>query len=316
MTSRWQRSKDEALPDMCANKVFVLAPREDWIVDRFVNEWNADNRDITTTDVRSCDAIWLMADWCWTKVPLGHLATKKVLTTVHHVVPDKFGSKERQEFLLRDQYTTAYHVPNDHTGAFVRQMTSKPVHTIPYWANQNIWHKTVSKDVLRKKHGLPAEAFIVGSFQRDTEGSDLVSPKLEKGPDLFADNMQRLSAVEPRLHVVLSGWRRQYLMNRLRELNVSHSYFELPPQEVVNELYQTLDMYVVSSRFEGGPQALLECGMLGVPCISRDVGMARDVLPSRSVNDDLWIARPSVPNVARFTLPGGYAPYRELLRSL
>ena len=36
-----------------------------------------------------------------------------------------------------------------------------------------------------KKYNLSNEDYIVGSFQRDTEGHDLHSPKLSKGPDLF-----------------------------------------------------------------------------------------------------------------------------------
>ena len=36
---------------------------------------------------------------------------------------------------------------------------------------------------MRNKYGLPLDAYIIGSFQRDTEGSDLKSPKLIKGPD-------------------------------------------------------------------------------------------------------------------------------------
>lgn len=297
-------------------RAFVLAPNEDWIVDRFASEWTRDNPDIAEPDPRKCDVVWLMADWCWTRVPLGCLATKKVLTTVHHVVPDKFGYRERQDFLLRDRYTTAYHVPNRHTESFVRSLTGKPVHLIPYWANQHIWRPTGDKQALRKKHGLPEAGFLIGTFQRDTEGKDGSSPKLEKGPDLLADNLQKLFAVEKRLHVVLGGWRRQYLLGRLQAAGIPHSYFEMPSQDIVNELYQTLDMYTVSARQEGGPQSLVECGLLGIPCISRDVGMASQVLPARAVNDDLWLARPVVPDVEALKLPAGYAPYRALLSAL
>jgi len=297
-------------------KAYVLAPGEDWIVDRFVKEWSEDNRDVTVPDPRDADVVWLLADWCWTKIPLAWLAAKQVLVTVHHVVPDKFGTKERQEFLLRDRYVAAYHVPNEHTARFVRGLTERPVHVIPYWANQRIWRPTGTKEAFRKKHGLPADGFLVGSFQRDTEGKDLASPKLEKGPDLLADNLIKLAGADSRLHVVLAGWRRQYLIGRLQQAGIPYSYFELPSQEVVNELYQTLSMYTVSARHEGGPQALLECGLLGVPCISRDVGMARQVLSARSVNDDLWLARPGIPDVERLKLPDGYRPYRDLIEAL
>ena len=45
---------------------------------------------------------------------------------------------------------------------------------------------------MKKLFNLPEDKLIVGSFQRDTEGSDLVSPKLEKGPDRFRDYIENL----------------------------------------------------------------------------------------------------------------------------
>ena len=33
---------------------------------------------------------------------------------------------------------------------------------------------------------------LVGSFQRDTEGSDLISPKLIKGPDIFIEIVKNM----------------------------------------------------------------------------------------------------------------------------
>lgn len=297
-------------------KVFVLAPGEDWIVDRFVNEFNADNADICISDPKSADIIWLMAGWCWQRLPVWLLARKKVITTVHHIVPEKFDMNAHREFMMCDQVTTAYHVPNNHTAKFIQKLTQKPIHIIPYWGNQHIWYPTKTKGDFRKKHGIPDNGFLIGSFQRDTESKDLIRPKMEKGPDLLADTLVKLFAVEPHLHVVLAGWRRQYIIARLETAKIPYSYFELPSQPIVNELYQTLDMYMISARQEGGPQALLECGLLGVPCISRDVGMARDVLPSTAVNDDLWLARPAIPSVEHLKLPMGYEPYRKLIESL
>lgn len=301
------------------NKVFVLAPGEDWIVDRFVKEWSEDNTDITTSDLRQADVIWLMADWCWSKIPTAYLATKKVLTTIHHLVPDKFSTREEQEFRLRDQFTTAYHVPNKYTEEMVRFLTKKPVHVIPYWANQKIWHPTNTRMMMRAKYDLPQDAYIIGSFQRDTEGKDLISPKLEKGPDLLADAIIKYrdkSAHAFQVHVVLAGWRRQYLIGRLNAAGVPHTYFEKPTQDVVNELYQCLNLYPVTARFEGGPQSLIECGLHGVPVVSRHVGMAHQVLPESAINNDVTLATPCVPDVGNLVLPRGYEPYRRLIESL
>ena len=299
------------------NKVYVLSPVEDWIVDRFVKEWNEDNSDISVLHPKDANVIWLLADWAWNHLALqGYLNNKKVLTTVHHIVPEKFKEEEIENFLIRDRFTTAYHVYNQQTANFISRFTQKPIFLISYWANQKIWKKTGDKKELRQKHGLPQDSFLVGSFQRDTEGHDLISPKLEKGPDLLADYLEDLKSKRQNLHVVLAGWRRQYIIERLKQAQISFTYFERPSQETINDLYQTLDLYPVSSRCEGGPQALIECGLLEIPTITRDIGIARQVLSQTSINDDLSKACPGIPNVESWKLPFGYQPYRTLLLSI
>lgn len=298
------------------NKVFVLAPREDWIVDRFVFEWNKDNADVSVAKPADADVIWLLSDWCWRHVPLHVLMKKKIITTIHHIVPEKFDDRALAEFIERDAVTSCYHVPNTRTEKFIRSFTKKPIYVIAYWANQDIWRPTGTRSELRKKHGLPTDAYLVGSFQRDTEGHDQRSPKLEKGPDLLADALTKLNESHHNIHVVLAGWRRQYIMMRLDAAKISYTYFERPAQDVLNELYQTLDLYPVTARHEGGPQSLIEAGLLNVPVVSRPVGMAECVLPAHSIHEDVTLATPTVPNVKPLMLPVGYEPYRKLIQSL
>lgn len=303
-------------------KVFALAPHEDWIVDRFVKEWSEDNADISTPNAAEADVIWLFADWAWTHLSFDMLRSKKVLTTIHHIVPEKFQAPQLYEFRARDDITDVYHVPNNFTRDFIAPLTKKPIHVIPYWANQKIWKKTGTRDELRKKYGIPQDAFVVGSFQRDTEGAGIAHgvflPKVEKGPDLLADFIEHLVEAQKSLdvHVVLGGWRRQYLINRLVRAGINHTYLEKPSQPVLNELYQTLDLYPITARYEGGPQSLLECGLLNVLVVSRPIGMAPDVLEARSVRDDVMKAAPTIPNVSSLKLPQGYEPYRRLLETL
>lgn len=305
---------------MSQKLVYAHPPGEDWIVDRFVNEWCADNADISTTDARTADIIWIYADWCWKELASrGILNNKKVVTTVHHIVPEKFGPAELADFRARDAFTTAYHVPNKHTHDAIRNLTDKPIHMIPYWANQLIWRKTGKKEALRSKYHILNDSFVIGSFQRDTEGHDLKSPKLEKGPDLFLDFIDKTALcgydVRP-IHVLLSGWRRQYVINGLQSLGISYTYIERPPQEVVNELYQCLDLYPVTSRYEGGPQSLIECGLLGIRTVSRSIGIADQVLTQTAIANDVFKALPEVPNVEHLKLPAGYEPYRRLFESI
>lgn len=306
------------------NKVYVHPPNESWIVDRLVNEFNNDNQDIVVSDPRDADVVWLMANWCSDQLDGQVLTSKKLIQTVHHIVPEKFGPRQVHEFLSLDRLTTVYHVPNHHTYDFIRPLTTKPIHTICYWANQHLFKRSSESPAdLRKKHGLPIEGILIGSFQRDTEGvgvpQGIYSPKYEKGPDLFADAVvtykKRCEGMF-QVEVVLAGWRRQYLMRRLNEIGVRYHYFERPQQSTLIELYQCLNLYPVTSRQEGGPQSFIECGLLGIPCVSRDVGIAGQVLPSDAIKDDVSSASPCIPNVDRLKLPGGYVPFRKLIGSL
>lgn len=304
-------------------KVYALPASEDWICDQLVEDFNFACRDIAALQPRDADVIWLLSDWRWRSLGPQVLETKKVVTTVHHIVPEKFDRSARMDFAARDAITDLYHVYNQRTFDFIRPLTNKSIRLIPYWANQMRWKKTGDKAELRSKHGLPIDGYLIGSFQRDTEGHDLKSPKLEKGPDLLVDFLIAKHAKwkkehkivigeMPEPHVVLGGWRRQYVIERLEAVGVPYTYFERPPQETLNELYQTLDLYPVTARHEGGPQALIECGLLNVPVVSRPVGIAEQVLPASAIHDDVSQARPAVPQVESMKLALGIIPYRQM----
>lgn len=267
-------------------KVFVLAPNEDWICDRFVAEWVRANPSITTANPADADVVWLLADWSWQRVPFRTLKPGcRVIATVHHIVPSKF---DAAEFSQRDALVHAYHVPcrvSERQVAWAQEslgLPKKPIFVIPFWVNGDIWFRE-RVDVAGL--GLPTDALLVGSFQRDTEGSDLVSPKLEKGPDIFCDVVETLASTHKNVAVVLAGWRRQYVMNRLQAAGIRFYYCERPGLSVVRKLYSAVSLYVVGARFEGGPQAIPECAAMRVPIVSTDVGLACEVLDTKSVFD-------------------------------
>jgi glycosyltransferase involved in cell wall biosynthesis len=295
-------------------KVYALPAEEGWICDQLVDDWKK-HSGMACDDPREADVIWLLSDWRWRSLPMSLLATKKVVTTVHHIVPKKFDKAARMDFAARDAITTLYHVYNQRAYDFVRPLTKRPIQLVPYWANQELWRPTGTKAELRRKLGLPENEYLIGSFQRDTEGHDLKSPKLEKGPDLFVDfvSMEH-PAIAP--HVVLAGWRRQYVIGRLEAADVPYTYFERPPQSTLVELYQTLDLYAVTARYEGGPQSLLECGLLNVPMVCTPVGIAEQVLPLSAIDWDVSKAVPAVPNVESMKLPHGMDPYKKMFEGL
>jgi len=262
--------------------IFCHVPRESWFCDRYGAEYNKYSvHNVSHTDL-GCDVIWLLAAWCWRQIPEQVLAAKKVVCTIHHEVPWKFDEVRKKDFLERDKFVDLYHVPCEQTRDFVANVTDKPVFIVGYWCNSNIWKQYI-RDECKKEFNLSKNSLVVSSFQRDTEGSDLKTPKLEKGPDIFCDAVEKLISLDKNVHVLLNGWRRQYVIDRLNAVNIPYTYIELPNIETVAKMYCATDLYIVGSRVEGGPQAILECAMTKTPIISTNVGMAKDILPDSSI---------------------------------
>ena len=211
--------------------VFVLAPKEDWICDRFVTEWNQAQPYPTSTSIEDSSVIWLLADWCWNKVSPNLLIQKKVVASVHHIVPNKFDKQQKEDFLERDKYVDLYHVPCEKTKEQILPYTKKPIWVQPFWVNQNIW-KGLSKKLrqdIRTQYGISDNCFLIGSFQRDTEGHDLKSPKLEKGPDIFLKIINKLknnknSRINSNIRVLLTGKNRQYIIKINTKIQIAGTF--------------------------------------------------------------------------------------------
>jgi glycosyltransferase involved in cell wall biosynthesis len=309
-------------------KIFALAPNEDWICDRFVKEWNDENQFHVTKNVLEASIVWLVADWCWNRISREVLSSKKVVATVHHIVLEKFTEEKRAAFVDRDQFVDLYHVPCQKTKEQLEKLSDKPIWIQPFWVNHRIWRSISESDVnaVRKQMGLDDTHVLIGSFQRDTEGHDLVSPKLEKGPDLFCDAIETLAQHHARdnkeVRVLLAGWRRQYVMKRLSDAGIVYYYIELPDFETVNLLYNVLDLYVVAARCEGGPQAVVECAATKTPVVSTDVGLASKFLAPESIftPGNILDASPNVEfaynKVEHNFMPKGFEPFNNLFLGL
>ena len=276
--------------------IYLSKINESWVIDRLKDEWLEYNDEISTKKIKDSDIIWIIAPWLWKKIPKRHLKTKKVVCSIHHFEDKDFLKENLIDFYDRDKFVTHYHVISPKVKEQLENLTDKPVTYIPFWVNQNLWFNIEDKKFLRKKFGVAEDSFLVGSFQRDTEGSDLISPKLIKGPDRFIEIVKYYEAKNSNFKVILTGKRRQFVINELERLNIEYLYFEMANFETLNELYNLIDLYVVSSRIEGGPQAIVECGITKTPIISTDVGFASDILATESIfdMDNFSDAKPNV----------------------
>jgi len=134
------------------------------------------------------------------------------------------------------------------------------------------------KKVLRDSLGIPQDALCIGSFQKDGVGwKDGLEPKLVKGPDIFLRVVQQLKS-KYNIYVLLSAPARGYIKSGLESLGIPYQHLLVKKYWDIVRLYQALDLYLVTSREEGGPIAMLEALACGIPLVSTRVGMVPDVI--------------------------------------
>ena len=71
---------------------------------------------------------------------------------------------------------------------------------------------------------------------------------------------------------------RGYVKEELKKNNIPFFHSFVSNSAELVPLYQALDIYLITSREEGGPMGLIESMSCGVPVVTTKVGMAEDLI--------------------------------------
>tara|TARA_A100001015_G_scaffold317519_1_gene434723 strand:- start:12683 stop:13768 length:1086 start_codon:yes stop_codon:yes gene_type:complete len=135
------------------------------------------------------------------------------------------------------------------------------------------------KNQARKKLNIDQNKIVIGSFQKDGDGwGDGNIPKLIKGPDLFLETIKILKDKYKDIEVLLTGPSRGFVKKGLEKLNIKYHHYYINNYEKIEKYYHALDLYLITSREEGGPRAVLESMATGVPLVTFKVGQAIDLV--------------------------------------
>ncbi len=130
----------------------------------------------------------------------------------------------------------------------------------------------------RAAPGVPPNHACIGSFQKDGNGwGEGLEPKLIKGPDVFLAAVRRIAAMRRYLCCSVVP-RSGYVKKGLEAAGIPYRHEYVQSLTDLIPLYNCLDLYLVTSREEGGPKAITESMAIGVPLVSTRVGMAIDVV--------------------------------------
>jgi glycosyltransferase involved in cell wall biosynthesis len=169
---------------------------------------------------------------------------------------------------------------------------------VPYGYNKSSFSTLEKNDPLlemtRSKLGEIGGKYLVGSFMRDSEGSNLNRPKLVKGPDMLLEIFRQCHKQNLPVLPVLAGPRRHWLRHQLMSASIEYVFIGEHTNEddmstntlnrkELNAIYNLLDLTIISSRSEGGPLAVCEATAAGCKMIATRVGMVPDVLGEKSI---------------------------------
>ena len=267
---------------------------EKWICDLLKQEFLNTFPYETTDNVNHATNIWYLSPWNYGYTPLGFnreqwlllLKTKQVIFTQHHIDIDKVKQNLlTTQFEFMKKYGTQFHAICENTKNDMKlYFPQSNIISKKLWINDNIYYHIPDKDKLRTKYNFNKDAYLIGSFQKDTEGKSNL-PKLSKGPDIFINIIKDMCKTNKHIEIILTGLRREYIINELNKNNIKYHYFNMIPLNVINELYNCLDLYIVASRCEGGPRSVFEAGLTRTPIISTRVGISEELMDSKSLFD-------------------------------
>ena len=152
---------------------------------------------------------------------------------------------------------------------------------IPLTVDTNFFRKKNIKIKLRNKYNLPQNKFLIGSFHKDGNGWDKgYTPKLIKGPDTFIKTLKRLKKTysKDKFAILLTAPARGYVKKHLKKLNIEYYHKIIDDFKELPNLYNCLDLYLITSRDEGGPTGMFEAMACGIPVVSTKVGHAHDYI--------------------------------------
>ena len=298
----------------CSNKIFIISDDipetniefkgQKWICDELKREFMNAFPDDTTNDPFEAGIVWYLAPWNYKYKPQNIslndwytiLKYKKVICSQHHIDKDKIKLLDSQfKFMKKHsdkihaicdktKYDLELHFNQDNTNQNdTIKFDKNKIYKQLFWINPDIFHE-LPKEEIRDKYQFSEDAYLVGSFQKDTEGKTGL-PKMSKGPDIFINIVKDMHEKNNNVEVVLTGLRREYILTQLELLGIKYHYFNMVSLSEINELYNCLNLYLVSSRCEGGPRAIVEAGLTKTPIISTDVGIASELMDPKSIFD-------------------------------
>ncbi len=152
-----------------------------------------------------------------------------------------------------------------------RLLRDIPVTVVPHGVDSKVFQR---KKIDLSRFGIPADRFVLGFV--GSKGSDL--DRGRKGTDVLLDVIRKTANHLPNFHVVLGGpgWEKE--LADLTALGISASATGYIRKSDLPALYSALDVYLQTSRVEGGPCTVFEAMACETVVVSTRVGAVPELI--------------------------------------
>lgn len=130
-----------------------------------------------------------------------------------------------------------------------------------------------NKVAARKRLGIRSNTCLIGysaKFSSNNGG--------RKGVEIFLDALKITADAGHNFGVLITGPGWDAAVEQIENYGIEVYYHPFLPDKLMPILYNALDLYVVTSRIEGGPAPLIESMACGIPVVTTPVGIVREYI--------------------------------------
>lgn len=149
-----------------------------------------------------------------------------------------------------------------------------PITVVPHGVDLNFFRR---KSVAPGAFGIPPDRLVVGFI--GSKGSDHDGGR--KGTDILFEVLRRAATQVPNLHLLLCGPGWELELDALKALGINATATGYISKSDLPSLYSALDVYLLTSRVEGGPCTVFESMACETAVVSTRVGAVPELIIDR-----------------------------------
>ena len=264
-------------------KPFILCvyDYEDWILGTWAKEIKnlysdthiiinvsmfTEKRKLLSKLVKMADAVFLLLPHAFDLIY--DMKPKIIITAVHHWVnySDFFDNPIQHSNYIVTPSNEWYKkiLDKNKKGEFIK--TENADITVIHSGYSHFFNKSYNRSFLHKK-----DKFSIGFFaKKDSNEYD------RKGTKNFMNIIKMLNPNYYRLIITGFGW--DEFVKEIIDMNFEVKYYKHLKTEIMNEMYQNIDIYLILSNIEGGPATIPEAMISGCILLTTKVGLALDII--------------------------------------